>query len=322
MAGATSRPDRRLLVDVHVHAGAPPGAEAMANEIHSPKDWALQRSKDPKRFAEVVSQEQVDNSDLLIKTMDEHGVTHAIIQLTPGNDAKNERTAEMARRHPGRLFPIYRPDFLMAALGSGELTKKPDKTVLASNARRIADDIETVVPELGLIGVGEVVPGGMMTSAIDPVEIAQDMGPVMEALRPRRLPIQIPTGWSGWQGGLHYIWNPIWVDEVAGIFPDVPIILTKMGRGFRTSFETCVIVAMRNANVYFDMTESPSDHVREAAERLGPQRIMFGTDLSAISVNYAHEHGLRLLDGADLSAEESDWISWRTANQVYQLGLT
>ena len=78
---------------------------------------------------------------------------------------------------------------------------------------------------------------------------------------------------------------------------------------------------MRNANVYFDMTESPSDHVRDAVERLGPQRIMFGTDLSAISVNYAHEHGLRVLGGADLSAEESDWISWRTANEVYQLGL-
>ena len=58
MRSGASKPDARFLVDVHVHAGAPSGAEAMAKEIHSPKDWALQRSKAPKEFAEVMSEEQ------------------------------------------------------------------------------------------------------------------------------------------------------------------------------------------------------------------------------------------------------------------------
>ena len=149
-----------------------------------------------------------------------------------------------------------------------------------------------------------MVPGGMVTAATDPVEIARDMGPIMEALGTESLPIQIPTGWSGWQGGLHYIYNPIWVDEIAGIFPDVPIVLTKMGRGFRSCFDACMVIAMRNANVYFDMTESPSEHVREALARIGPSRIMFGTDLSAISVNYAYEHGFAFLNGTEPDAEE------------------
>ena len=320
--GIGSRDQLSALVDVHVHAGAPPGAEEMVKEIHSPEDWAAQRSKDPVHFAEVMSQEQVDNSDLLIKTMDDHGVTHALIQMTPGMGASNQLVSAMARKHNGRLFPIYRPEFLMGAIGSGELTTGTDKASLSANAERMAQDIETLFPQLGMIGVGEMIPGGMVTTAIDPVEIARDMSPIMEALGIGNWPIQIPTGWSGWQGGLHYIYDPIWVDEIAGIFPDVPIVLTKMGRGFRSCFDTCMVIAMRNANVYFDMTESPPEHVREALERIGPSRIMFGTDLSAISVNYAYEHGFAFLNGTQPDAEELEWIAWRTANEIYKLGLS
>lgn len=230
MTDGRSRPDSSLIVDVHVHAGAPPGAEEMVKEIHSPKDWATQRSKDPVRFAEVMSQEQVDNSDLLIKTMDDHGVTHALIQMTPGMGASNQKVSDMASRHTGRLFPIYRPEFLMGAVGSGDLTTGTDKAALSANAERMAQDIETLFPQLGMIGVGEMIPGGMVTTAIDPVEIAQDMSPIMEALGIGSWPIQIPTGWSGWQGGLHYIYNPIWVDEIAGIFPNVPICAHQNGQ--------------------------------------------------------------------------------------------
>jgi hypothetical protein len=48
---------------------------------------------------------------------------------------------------------------------------------------------------------------------------------------------------------------------------------------------------------------------------------MFGTDLSAISVNYAYEHGFALLNGTQPDAEELEWIAWRTANEIYKLGL-
>ena len=154
--GIDRRDQLSALVDVHVHAGAPPGAEEMVKEIHSPQDWATQRSKDPVHFAEVMSQEQVDNSDLLIKTMDDHGVTHALIQMTPGIGASNQLISAMARKHNGRFFPIYRPEFLMGAVGSGDLTTGTDKTSLSTNAERMARDIETLFPQLGMIGVGEM----------------------------------------------------------------------------------------------------------------------------------------------------------------------
>ena len=322
MSDETTRlPETRFLIDVHVHGGTPPGMIALTEGVNSPEDWGLLRSKDPERFAKAMGEAQVDNSDLLIEKMDEKGVTHALLQTTPGAGGTNKAIADMAQRHQGRFFPLYRPEFLMAAVGSGDLTKKPDKEVFAENSRRFVEDVESVFPELGLIGVGEVIPGGIVTSAVDPVEIARDMSPIMEALSPSHLPIQFPTGYTGWQGGLHYIWNPIWVDELAALFPDVPIVLAKIGRGFRTSFDTCMVVATRNANVYVEMTDVPSEHVREAVEKIGAHRIMFGVDLSQVSLNYAYELGFGNLNGAKLNAEELEWIAWRTANQVYGLGL-
>ncbi len=66
---------------------------------------------------------------------------------------------------------------------------------------------------------------------------------------------------------------------------------------------------------------SLTEHVREAINEIGAQRIMFGTDLHGLSINYAYDVGLEIMDGAHLSNEERAWIAWRTADSVYQLGL-
>ena len=316
-----SRPNARYIVEVHTHGGASPGIMKMGEEVNSAQEWGAFRTQDPVRFANAMAEPQIDNSDQLIATMDEWGVTHAILQTVPGMGATNQRISEMATRHAGRFFPIYRPDWHMGAVGSGEMTQNPDQAVFARNSDRFVDDIENMFPELGLIGVGEVIPGGLVTSAVDPVEIARDFGPILEALAAGGYSIQIPTGYTGWQGGLNYIWDPIWVDEIAGLHPDVPMVLIKMGRGFRTSFDASVVVALRNANVYLEMTDAPSEHIREAVEKVGAHRIMFGTDLSAVSTNYSLDHGFRDLNGANLTADQVEWICWRTANEVYQLGL-
>lgn len=316
-----TRPGARYIVEVHTHGGASPGIMEMAKEVNSPQEWGAQRTKDPERFAKAMAEPQVENTGQLVSTMDEKGVTHAILQTVPGMGATNQRISDMAKNSNGRFFPTYRPEWFMGAVGAGEMGQNPDKATYARNSDLFIDDIENMFPELGLIGVGEVTPGGLVTGSINPVEIARDFGPVLEALGKHGYPIQIPTGYTGWQGGLSLIWDPIWVDEVAARHPNVPMILVKMGRGFRTSFDNCMVVALRNKNVYLEMTDAPSAHIREAVEKVGAHRIMFGTDLSAVSTNYSLDLGFRDLNGANLKPEEVEWICWRTANEVYELGL-
>ena len=78
---------------------------------------------------------------------------------------------------------------------------------------------------------------------------------------------------------------------------------------------------MRNANVYFDMTDTSAKHLREAISIIGAQRIMFGSDLSGAAVNYAIPDNLRTAIETRLTAEEREQIAWKTANQIYKLGL-
>jgi predicted TIM-barrel fold metal-dependent hydrolase len=320
-SGSSATPKARFIVEAHCHGGASPGIMEMGESVNSAAEWGALRTKDPVGFANAMAEPQVDNTDQLIATMDEKGVTHAILQTVPGMGATNKRISDMARKSKGRFFPIYRPEWFMGAVGAGKMGQSPDNAVYARNAELFIDDVENMFPELGLIGVGEVTPGGLITGSANPVEIARDFGPVLEALGKQGFPIMIPTGYTGWQGSLGYIWDPIWVDEVAAQHPNVPMILAKMGRGFRTSFDTCMVVALRNANVYLEMTDAPSKHIREAVEKVGAHRIMFGSDLSAVSTNYSLDHGFRDLNGANLTPEQVEWICWRTANEVYELGL-
>ncbi len=319
-AAQTTRRGTRFLLDCHVHVGGSPGLKAMLDQVQTPKDWLALRGRQPEAFAAAASQPQEDNSDDLIAKMDEYGVTHALIQATPGRNASNQMIADAARRHKDRFFPIYRPEALLGDLGTGSL-EPPTREELRQNARQVAENIEDLFPGLGMVGMGEFIAGGFVTTALDPIEIARDMAPIMEALRPKKLPIQLPTGSSGWKGGLFYVYEPLWVDELAGNFPDCPIVLTKMGRGMRTSFDACTVVAKRNANVYFDLTDSRAEHIREAIDEIGAHRIMYGTDLHGLSLNYAYDVGFEIVDGAHPSEEEREWIAWRTADTVYQLGL-
>ena len=319
-AEPSTRRQTRFLLDCHVHVGGSPGLAAMIDQVHSPKDYLALRGKQPEAFAAAASEPQIDNSDDLIAVMKKHGVTQALIQPTPGRNASNERVAQIARNNKDRFFPLYRPESSLGALGTGTM-EPPTKEQCRANARTEADAIENLLPKLGMYGMGEFAAGGYATTSLDPIQISRDLGPIMEALRPGKLPIMFPTGSSGWKGSLNYIYEPIWVDEVAGNFPDVPIVLTKMGRSIRSSFDACLTMAKRNANIFFDLTETSPVHLREAIDQIGANRIMFGTDLSALSVNYAYEHGIHTVDSIEPTAEEQEWLSWRTADKVYQLGL-
>jgi len=249
--------------------------------------------------------------------MDKYGVTHAIIQTAPGKGTNNQMVLDAARKSNGRFFPIYRPEAVSHAAARGTLGVDYGGEV-SKVVRQIADELQS--PAMSATrGVGEVVP---ISTELHPAKITREMAPIMEVLKARgNLPIMFPTGYTGWKGVHYYVFSPIWVDEVAATFPTVPIVLTKMGRSIRASFDACMSVAMRNANVYFDMTDTSAEHLREAISIIGEQRIMYGSDLSAISSNHATMDNLKTAIETRLSAEEREHIAWKTANQIYKLGL-
>jgi uncharacterized protein len=319
-AGHSNRPSwapTKYLVDCHVHLGTSPTLQELAPTIHSAADWGALRTKQPEKFAKAISEDAVDDSAILLGAMDSYSVTHAIVQTAPGKGTNNQMVLDAARKSNGRFFPIYRPEALSNAAARGTLGVDYGGEV-SKVVRQIADELQSSAMS-ATRGVGEIVP---ITTELHPAKIARDMAPIMEVLKARGdLPIMFPTGYSGWKGVHYYIYSPIWVDEVAGMFPTVPIVLTKMGRSIQASFDACLSVAMRNSNVYFDMTDTSPEHLREAISIIGAERIMYGSDLSAISSNHSERENLSTAIETRLSAEERENIAWKTANQIYKLGL-
>jgi len=184
------------------------------------------------------------------------------------------------------------------------------------------EELERALTTLGMKGIGETFVRAF-TTEIHPEKIAKDLAGIMNVAEKHRSPIQFPTAWSQFPGGLYY-GDAIWVDEAAARHPKAPIILTKMGRSIARYFDSAMVVALRNVNIYFDVVGTSPEHLRLAVDKLGADRIMFGTDWSTTwrwlrEPATLHAIRMQVLDDARLSPAEREQILWKTAAKLFKL---
>lgn len=303
------------IIDIHAHILGFPSFDDLEDKILTPRDVLQFRRRYPDLFRAGRSEQAYDNSHHLLERMDRYGVTHAVVQPTSGN-VTNELVAEAVARHPDRFVGL-----LGVGKGPRALGYADDPTPSREQAVR---DAEHGLGALGLRGVGEVSVRAI-TRETHPELIARDFAPLMEVLARHGAPIQLPTAWTQYAGGLVY-GDPLWVDELAARNPTVPIVLTKMGRSIQHLFDNALVVALRNDNVYFDTVGTTPEHLRRAVEELGSDRIMFGTDWSATwrwvrEPGDVHQMRLATIADAGLSEAEREDILWRTAAKVYRIDV-
>lgn len=303
------------IVDAHVHVLSFPSFENLEDKIRTARDLIEFRDRYPDLFRAGRSEAAIDNSAHLLKRMDQYGITHAVVQPTSGNTT-NEQVAEVVRQHPDRFVGLFGLGKSQRALGYVE---DPAPTRLEAPAHA-----EHCLSALGLRGLGEVSVRSI-TREIHPERIADDFDPLLDVLERHRAPVQFPTAWTQYGGGLFY-GDPLFVDEIARRHPGVPIVLTKMGRSIQHLFDNALMVALRNRNVFFDIVGTSPEHLRTAVREIGSDRVMFGTDWSA-TWRWVREpadvHAMRLdvVDRADLTTAQRDDIFWRTAAGVFRLDL-
>lgn len=303
------------IIDTHAHILGFPAFDDLEDAIRTPRDVLQFRRRFPDLFRAGRSQLAYDNSHHLLERMDRYGVTHAVVQPTSGN-VTNDLVAEAVRAHPDRFVGLCGVGKLQRALGYAD-----DPAESRAEAVREA---ERCLTELGLVGVGEVSVRAI-TREQHPERIAADFAPLMAVLLRFAAPIQLPTAWTQYAGGLMY-GDPLWVDELAARNPAVPIVLTKMGRSIQHLFDNALVVALRNDNVYFDTVGTTPAHLRRAVDELGSDRIMFGTDWSATwrwvrDPGDVHQMRLATIDEAGLTAAEREDVLWRTAAKVFRIDV-
>ncbi|MGQ0750339.1 MAG: amidohydrolase family protein [Betaproteobacteria bacterium] len=302
-----------MIIDTHIHIYSYPSFRDLSRHIRTMEDAIAFRTRHPDLYQCNLTEEPIDNTDQLIADMDRNGIDFALVQARAGY-VSNDLVATAAKRHPGRMVALARVGHDQEAAGYHE---DPGPTREAAPA-----ELERALTTLGMKGVGETFVRAL-TDHVNPEKIAKDLDGVVRVAERHQVPIQFPTAWSQFPGGLFY-GDPLWVDEVALRHPSVPIILTKMGRSITRYFDSAMTVAMRNVNVYFDVVGTNPQHLRFAIDKIGAERIMFGTDWSTtwswLSVPATlHQIRLKVLEDARLSDAERELILWKNAARLFKL---
>ena len=303
------------LIESHCHLiGASPISENLGDKIKTLADKVAFRTRYPDLYAQRIQLEPIAD-------MDKHGVTHALIQQDYGR-GDNDMVAAQVAKHPDRFFGLVKMQRYTDFAGLGN--RMPTREELPKFQRFAVTEIKRGIEELGLVGGGEFF-ARVFTTEVNPDNILEDFRPIFDVLAQYKVPIQIQTAWTQFKHNLFY-GDPLWVDEIAGEYPQVPIILTKMGRGFESLFDSAILVAMRNTNVYFDIVDTRADHLRRAIDTIGSDRILYGSDWCCITrwvrePASCHQRHLDLLEQAGVTDQERENIRWRTAAKVFKLKI-
>ena len=313
-----------MIIDTHIHlVGATPALSNIGDKIKKVVDGVSFVSRYPDIWRSRLTEDPIDITDELFKDMDHHGIDKALVQLTPGR-GNNDMLAETVNQHSNRFFGLINTRGLeRGAPGGTSPGDIPTEEQMATARASAAEEIQRCVEAYNMVGLAETGPRGFSMET-HPEKIARDMKPFMDVAAKYELPVQFPTGWTQFPGGMFFA-DPVWADEIAGRYPQVPVILTKMGRGLH-HFETALSIAMRNVNVYFDTVGTIGEHVRIAVDTIGADRIMFGSDWSATwrwlsDPSDLYTMRMKILDDANLSPTEREQIEWKTASKVFKLGL-
>ncbi|OUM93681.1 MAG: hypothetical protein BAA04_02185 [Firmicutes bacterium ZCTH02-B6] len=234
--------------------------------------------------------------------VDVHGL-NAIVFLTGGG---NDRLSRIVRQYPGRFIGFAHHD------------------PFAPNA---ADELERAVTELGLRGYKVLAP--VLSKPVDDPAAF----PVWETAERLGIPVLIHFGILGGGGGIAGAdnCNPLRLERVAQGFPGVPFVIPHFGAGYMREL---LLLCWSCPNVHVDTSGSlqwmrwvPGDMtlrsvLRTFLESVGPERILFGTDSSALPrgfIRMYYDELQRACWSLNVPEEHQDLIFYGNAARLLRL---
>jgi predicted TIM-barrel fold metal-dependent hydrolase len=222
----------------------------------------------------------------LVAAHQQNGVDTTIVQpgATVGLASARQQHDEIARL--AREFP---GEFVGMACVSPRLPEADYR-----------EEVKRCVRELGFVGIKlhtlahATAPGSKAGRVVFDTAAALDV------------PVMIHTG-----SGLPWA-APALIIPVANDFPTVRIVMAHSG-GQLLSTEA-LIVAQTCPNVWLETTWLPGGAVRNFVRTLGPERVLFGSDMAYnLSIALFTHRAIGLTDS------ELEWVLGGTASEVYRL---
>lgn len=287
----------RKIMDAHVHAfvgkAAPAAMGIPYNQI-----------------------EVVDRTEILLREMDAHGVEKAIM-LHSYVPEETPLIQSAVRKYPDRFVGF----FMLRRVGI--------------TGREAADYVEKWLGEAEFKGVGEcILDLFRIKGHSDSIpEALNELRLLMDVIRKKKVPILFHTGFSGTNTGRFVkslAWrDPLALDEIAGEYWDVPIIIGHTGGQYPPYDMNALMMAYEHENIYLETSKSRTDVIEKAVSEIGASRILFGTDWvreTAHSVGpmserptHLYDWNISMVEAAKISDEDKEMIFYR--NMKSFLGL-
>ncbi|HLH24263.1 MAG TPA: amidohydrolase family protein [Chloroflexota bacterium] len=185
----------------------------------------------------------------LMDALDRNQVDAAIVQPFPGAPdprAVHDRIANLAAKHPGRIF------------GLASLSPHCDQDVYYKEVERCVRDLGFVAVKLHTVG-----------HAVNPLH--RDGELVFATAAALGVPVMVHTG-----PGIPFA-LPSLTLRGAKKYPDTPVVLAHAGALIYT--QEAMVTAEMADNIYLETSWIGPPMIGMVIRRLGPERVMFGSDL-------------------------------------------
>lgn len=217
-------------------------------------------------------------ADSLIQMMDDWKITKSVVFSLP-----NRTTLEAVQKYPDELV--------------GLVWANPHR------GEKALQEIESAVKEWGFKGI-------KMHPLLDAYLPDQDIvHPIMELAKKLKVPVLFHCGHPPWSLPWHF-------GNLADVYPDVTMILGHMGDGHIVYINGSIDVAARHDNIVLETSGMPMHtKIREAAGRLGVDRVIYGSDSP-----FGHPaFEIPKVKISGLSDEELDLILAENAAKIFRL---
>lgn len=260
----------RFVVDAHTHS-----LRFRPGLLKKGEEWSY-RTLEQK----IYTTEPWDNSPILLQDMERHGVDFCL--LSSAFNMRNEMILEQVRANPHRFLGLCNHTETTRKVQSGE--KKFD-------VEAAVEEIDRWLEYPEFVGVGEA----FLAPDPDPLtpmeQNLKHLCRILEVVKKHRVPIMFHTGWIRYPQARLRACDPLWVDDLAVMYPEVPIVIGHMGvqaGWYRIFPENALMVAGRHPNVYLETSQGTAEQIERAYldPHIGADKILFGSDYGT-SIAYA-----------------------------------
>jgi predicted TIM-barrel fold metal-dependent hydrolase len=259
-----------IVIDAHVHSlRFSPGI------VKSGEEWAYDTLEE-----KLFTTQPWDNSPRLLLDMDRNRVDIAV--LNSAFNMRNEMIYEQVRRNPNKFVGLA---------GFIETLRKVYAGESKFSEKAAAEELDQWLEKPEFVGAGELLalPDPSLDTGWE--ENFRKIIPIMEVIKKHQKPVLFHTGWIKYPNARLKAVDPGLIDELALMYPSVPIIVGHMGvqAGWYQTFpEIALMVAARHDNVYLESSQATSEQIYRAYldPHIGPSKILYGSDYGT-SISYS-----------------------------------